>query len=127
MVSTTLKQLASIAFVACMSIGVAHATEPAVAPDNSAKNVRDRSAHELTAADQSNEKHDLETARKIRERITSDSSMSTYAKNIKIIVTEKMITLKGPVKTEAEKGKILKVASGLGHGYKIENEMQVTK
>ena len=81
------------------------------APDNTKVNKRDRQAGEQTADQQKNDKADLETTRQIRKAITADESLSTYAHNIKIITVNGKVTLKGPVRSEDEKGKIEKIAS----------------
>lgn len=104
----------------------AFAQTKVVAPDNSAKNIRDLSAKELTAMDQSNDPKDIETSRKIREALTSDSSLSTYAQNVKIIVAGRKITLKGPVRSETERSKILKTANGFGRDYQVDNQLQIS-
>lgn len=72
-------------------------------PDNSAMNKGDRSTAALTADKQQNNKSDLETSRQIRRAIMADKSLSTYAHNIKIVTQQGKVTLRGPVRTEAEK------------------------
>jgi len=49
---------------------------------------------------------DRETTKKIRSALMDDKSLSTYAHNIKIITTDGMVTLKGPVRSEEEKSSI---------------------
>lgn len=100
---------------------------PATKPDNSAVNVRDRTLTEVTAQDQSTNADATETTRLIRAELTSDSDLSTYAKNVKIIVIGNLITLKGPVNSEAERGKILRTATSIAPGYKVQNELQVVR
>src|SRR6266576_2299944 len=73
------------------------------APDNTAKNQRDRSKSEPTADQQKENKSDRELSRQIRRAIVKDKSLSTYARNIKIIAQDGMVTLKGPVTTQEEK------------------------
>ena len=96
-------------------------------PDNTAVNYRDRSVMELTAQDQPNSERAAETTRRIRAELTTDSTLSTYAKNVKIIVIDNLITLKGPVNSDAERMKILKTAGNMAPGYKIENQIQVVR
>jgi len=77
----------------------------AVPPDNTAKNVRDRSDSTLTPGDQSKSEADRETTRRIRRALTSNDQLSTDAKNIKIITVDGKVTLRGPVKTQEEQKK----------------------
>lgn len=96
-------------------------------PDNTAVNFRDRSVMELTAQDQPNSARATETTRRIRAELTTDSALSTYAKNVKIIVIGDLITLKGPVNSDAERTKILRTAGNMAPGYKIENQLEVVR
>ena len=96
-------------------------------PDNTAVNYRDRSVMELTAQDQPNSTRATETTRRIRAELTTDSTLSTYAKNVKIIVIDDLITLKGPVNSEAERIKIQRTASRMAPGHRIENQIQVVR
>ena len=93
--------------------------------DNSGKNKRDDSVTELTADNQSNNKVDLETTRKIRAELMSKKNLSTYAHNIKIIVTGKQVVLKGPVRNKSEIKTITKVAHTMAPDFKIKNELEV--
>jgi hyperosmotically inducible periplasmic protein len=95
--------------------------------DNSAVNVRDQSVHEVTAQDQSISPKAADTLRIIRARLTTDETLSTYAKNIKIIVIDDLITLKGPVRSDAEKLQIVRIANNAAPEYKIENQIEVVK
>lgn len=106
---------------------VGQAEESGYAPDNTGINARDKSVVELTAQDQSNEPNDVATVRKIRMDLVADKDLSTYAKNIKIIVNKNMITLKGPVKSQAEITKIVKFAANSAPSHKILNDLQVVK
>lgn len=101
--------------------------EEQYAPDNTGVNKRDQSVVEMTAQDQSNNPADVELLRKIRKDITSDKNLSTYAKNVKIIVSKDSVVLKGPVHSKAEVTKIVKMASANAPKHKILNELEVTK
>ena len=56
--------------------------------------------------------------KKIRQSIVADKSISTYGHNVKIITRDGTVTLKGPVRSDAEKkaveAKALEVV-GTGH------------
>jgi hyperosmotically inducible periplasmic protein len=100
---------------------------PAMAqdPDNTKKNERDRQGTTATADKQSQNPADRELARQIRRAITSDKAMSTYAKNVKIVVNNGEVTLRGPVRTEEEKNKIEEVARKNAGTAKVINELEV--
>ena len=95
------------------------------APDNTKVNKRDRQAGEQTADQQKNNKADLETTRQIRKAIAADESLSTYAHNIKIITVNGKVTLKGPVRSEDEKGKIEKIASDVAGAGNVVNQIAI--
>ena len=64
------------------------ATPSQTAPDNTGRNVRDRSGDTVTPGDQSNEKADLHLTQEIRQAVMADKSLSTNAKNVKIITAQ---------------------------------------
>lgn len=101
------------------------AVDSATEADNSGKNKRDDSVTEVTADNQSNNKTDLEITRKIRAELMSKKNLSTYAHNIKIIVSGKQIVLKGPVRTKGEIKTITNVAHNMAPDLKIKNELEV--
>ena len=69
----------------------------------SSSRTSDRSSCDTTSPDRS-------TTAAVRRAIVADKDLSTYAHNIKIITTNGTVTLKGPVKSEEEKQKVLKDA-----------------
>jgi osmotically-inducible protein OsmY len=95
------------------------------APDNSAKNKRDRSGETQTSGDQGNNSQDINTSAAIRKAIVKDHSLTATAKNIKIISENGTVTLRGPVKSAAEKTKIEQLATSAAGGAKIENQLEV--
>ncbi len=93
--------------------------------DNSERNKQDHNSSTLTPGDQGNSKEDIETTRKIRKAVVADSSLSTMAKNVKIISRNGTVTLRGPVKTEAEKDAVTaKVKEVLG-SQSFDNQIEV--
>lgn len=81
----------------------------------------------MTAGDQSNKPADLDTVKRIRRELMRDGALSTKAKNIKVIVANNGVTLKGPVNTAAEREIILKHAYTTAPKHKIYNQISVTK
>ncbi len=90
-------------------------------PDNTKVN-----KNETPTADQAkNNTSDRDVMQKIRQSIVSDKSLSTYAHNVKIIAKNGKVTLKGPVRSEAEKSTIESKAvevAGAGH---VTNDLMV--
>jgi hyperosmotically inducible protein len=103
------------------------ASQAPAKPDNTAVNKRDLNKNELTAQDQSNSSTDLEITRKIRQEITSEKSLSLYAKNVKVIVRDEDVTLKGPVHNKAEKAKLVEIATTVAPNFRLHNELVVSE
>ena len=97
----------------------------AQAPDNSATNKRDREAGAVTAGSQKNNEGDLKLAKNIRQSISKDKSLSTYAHNVKIVAMDGKVTLKGPVRSEAEKSAVAEKAAGIAGVVNVVNELEV--
>jgi osmotically-inducible protein OsmY len=95
------------------------------APDNSAQNVRDREDGSLTSGDQSETEGDRALTQQIRRAVVADDSLSTTAKNVKIITINGVVTLRGPVKTDQERTMIAAVATKLAGAGKVQNQLEV--
>ena len=95
-----------------------------VAPDDTGRNTRDRSGQTLTPMDQSNDPRDIELTRQIRQALTEDDSLSTAAKNIKIITINGKVTLRGPVENKKERSRIGETAKALAHS-RVDNQLEV--
>jgi hyperosmotically inducible periplasmic protein len=93
--------------------------------DNTQKNERDRSGETQTSGDQSNSKDDVNTTAAIRRAVVKDPSLSAVAKNVKIVTANGTVTLRGPVKTEAERTKIAELAQSAAGNAKIDNQLEV--
>ena len=63
--------------------------------------------------------------REIRRAIVKDDSLSTAAKNIKIITIDGAITLRGPVKTDQEKADIAAKVAQIAGASTVHNEIEV--
>ncbi|MBA3830971.1 MAG: BON domain-containing protein [Chthoniobacterales bacterium] len=95
------------------------------APNNSGRNERDRSSDSKTSGDQSNSSADIKMTAAIRRAVVGDDSLSMTAKNVKIITANGVVTLRGPVKTAAEKAAIAKHAMTAAGSAKIDNQIEV--
>ena len=96
-----------------------------VAPDNTGRNIRDRSGKTLTPGDQSTRKADVSLTRRIRKAIVADKALSTTAKNIKIITVDGVVTLRGPVRSDQEREKIAATAQQVAGVKQVENHLEV--
>jgi len=95
------------------------------AADNSSRNERDRSGQTQTSGDQSNSRADIQTTAAIRRAVIHDDSLSTTAKNVKIITENGIVTLRGPVMGEAEKTKIVELARTHAGNAKVKDQLEV--
>jgi osmotically-inducible protein OsmY len=90
-------------------------------PDNTKVNQQPQP----TADKAKNNKSDVKLAAQIRREIVRDKSLSTYAHNIKIVAREGKVTLRGPVKTDAEKSAVEEKATSVAGAGNVTNELTV--
>ena len=95
------------------------------AADNTKVNDRDPSGALPTPMDQGNNAADLDTTQRIRKAIVADDSLSTDAKNVKIITNDGVVTLRGPVKNDAERKAIEAMARQAAGSNRVEDHLDV--
>lgn len=104
------------------------ASVPAIAgqhdADNTAKNVRDR-GDTMTPPDQGGSAADRELTAEIRRSIVKDDSLSTNAHNVKIMAVDGVVTLRGPVKSAAEKTTVVAKAQGAKGVKRVDDQLEV--
>jgi len=106
---------------------------PKVAPpnadaDNSGINKRDRSSAALTPMDQGGSVADRKITQQIRQDLMSDKSLSFTAKNVKVITVNGKVTLRGPVKSEAERTAVEATARRVaGGGGQVDSQLEISK
>jgi hyperosmotically inducible protein len=112
---------------ACNSHPAAKTPAPAAktAPDNTERNVRDRSGETLTPGDQSESEADRTLTQRVRQAVVADDSLSTTAHNIKIITINGVVTLRGPVNSAQEKANIAAKAQQIAGTTKVENQLEI--
>lgn len=122
-------RLFSLACVVSGSAALVGAQEPAPspAPDNTKVNQRDAKPSEPTADQQHNDRSDLEITQRIRKSITADKSLSTYAHNVKVISQDGKVTLKGPVRSGAERASIEAKAAEVVGRANVTSELAVAR
>jgi hyperosmotically inducible protein len=113
-------------FLFCLSaFALSAIAQDTPAADNTRKNERDRSGETMTSGDQSNSPEDVKITADIRRAVVGDNSLSMTAKNVKIITANGTVTLRGPVKNDAEKTKIAELAQSAAGNAKIDNQLEV--
>jgi hyperosmotically inducible protein len=100
-------------------------SQTAVEPDNSGRNVRDRDDQNKTTGDQSENEADRTITQNVRRAVTADDSLSTNAKNVKIITNNGTVTLRGPVKSQKEKAEIEAKAKQVAGVKGVDNQLEV--
>jgi osmotically-inducible protein OsmY len=123
----TLLFLSAVLIVACSKnrSGDKQVSQTAVEPDNSGRNVRDRDDQSKTTGDQSENEADRTITQNIRRAVTADDSLSTNAKNVKIITNDGTVTLRGPVKSEKEKAEIEAKAKQVAGVKRVDNQLEI--
>lgn len=106
------------------------ATTPAWAQDTSkvddtSINKRDRHAESLTPMDQPNNADDIRVAAAVRKALVADASLSTSARNVKLVAAKGTVTLRGPVKTEEEKTRVEAIAKGVAGVTSVQNQLDI--
>lgn len=103
-------------------------TTPSTPPkaDNTDRNTADRNSTTKTPLDQSNTEVATRITADIRKAIIDDKTMSTNAQNCKIITDSAgVVTLRGPVASQAEKDSIAAKAKAVTGVTSVVNELEV--
>jgi hyperosmotically inducible periplasmic protein len=98
-------------------------TQKQPAADNTQTNKTESA--KTTADQQKQNRADIEVTQKIRQSLTKDKALSTYAKNIKVVTQNGNVTLSGPVRTEEEKTSVEKKATDVAGAGRVKSELQI--
>lgn len=101
-----------------------HTTAPNA--DNTGRNVRDRN-QTITPGDQRENEADRALTQKIRQALMDDDSLSTNAKNAKIITINGVVTLRGAVNSDREKNEIGKKAKAVSGVKNVDNQLEIVR
>ena len=123
-------------FGAILLVYSSQAQQPTVTPrdpaasvsteaDNTKRNSTEENKNTDTAEKESNNKDDLALTQKIRQEVVKDGSLSMNAKNIKIIVRDGKVMLRGPVDSQQEKDTIATRAGEIAGKEKVDNQLEV--
>lgn len=94
--------------------------------DNTEQNRIDRQESTLTPVDQSNTSSDIKITANIRRGIVAQNTMSTNAKNVKIITQGGTVTLRGPVATADEKAFIEALAKNTAGVGAVNSQLTIS-
>jgi hyperosmotically inducible periplasmic protein len=100
------------------------AAPAATARDNTAVNDRDKSAAVKTPIDQNENQRDIDITANIRKRVV-DTKLSVNATNVKIITQDGKVTLRGPVKSDAEKKQIETIANDVAGAGNVDSQLEI--
>jgi hyperosmotically inducible periplasmic protein len=75
------------------------------------------------AAQQSNQSSDIAITRNIRRAVVKDKSLSTSAHNVTIITKDGKVTLKGRVKSDAEKQTVETTAASVAGATNVDDQL----
>jgi hyperosmotically inducible protein len=120
----TQSSLIAVSLLCASSVCVlnAQSSDAQTKPDNSAVN----KSNQPTADQQSMNATDRGITAKIRKAVIADKTLSTYAHNVKIISQDGTVTLKGPVRSDAEVQTIVaKAVEVTGSADKVVNQLSV--
>jgi hyperosmotically inducible periplasmic protein len=90
--------------------------------DNTKKNKEQTTP---TADEQKMNPADRAITQKIRKAIHEDTTLSTYAHNIKIITQDGKVTLRGPVRSEDEKSNVAAKAVSVAGQENVSNLLEI--
>ncbi len=94
-------------------------------PDNTAQNYGDARKESPTPQVQSEKKSDIDKVQSIRKALVNDKSLSTSAKNVKVVVINGTVTLRGVVDSASEKAKVTSAAKQYADDSKVLDELEV--
>ena len=97
------------------------------AANDSSGTATSKTTSTLTPMDQGGSKGDRDITAAIRRDVVGDKSLSFSGKNVKIITKDGHVTLRGQVKTDAEKATIDTKARNAAGVLDVDNQLEVKK
>lgn len=96
-------------------------------PDNTIQNFQDRSGATLTPTNQSETAQDRTITQNVRRSLMNDNSLSTNAKNIKVITIDSSVTLRGIVNDARERSRVADLAKKSQGVRTVDNQTNIAK
>jgi osmotically-inducible protein OsmY len=93
--------------------------------ENTQQNIRDKDNTTLTSQNQKQDKSDIKITAHIRKAVHRDKSLSVDAHNAKIITQDRVVTLRGPVNTEAESLKLQEISEKTQDVVQVDNQLEI--
>jgi hyperosmotically inducible periplasmic protein len=116
--------LGSLLFgVSLMATPIPGYQDPQQTPPDNTKQNKDQT--NPTADQQKMNPADRAITQKIRKAIHEDTTLSTYAHNVKIITQDGKVTLRGPVRSEVEKSNIEAKAVAVAGQDNVTNQLEI--
>jgi len=81
----------------------------------------------VAASDQPENDADRKIIQEVRQALTADSSLSTSAQNVTVVSNNGKVTLRGSVKDDSEKQKIVNKATQVAGVTNVDNQLTVTQ
>ena len=79
----------------------------------------------LTPMDQSNDEFDVKLTQRVRQAVVGDNRLSFTAKNVKIITSAGVVTLRGEVKSNEERNLVCTLAAKEAGAGKVKDELEL--
>lgn len=93
--------------------------------DNSDLNARDKNGNTLTPQKQTNAQSEIDVLAAVRSAIVDDKNLSMAAHNVKIMVANGAVTLRGPVKSSAEKARVEEISRKIAGVTSVDNRLDI--
>lgn len=97
-----------------------------VAADNSQTNERDRKPESLLPTDQGESQADRDISARVRRDVVADDNLGMQAKNVKIVTRDGAVTLRGVVRTPAERALVATYAKKAPGVREVNDLLEVT-
>ena len=113
-----------------LAIALAAVTPVRSAPtsaDNTEQNKGATEKNAVTAEKQNNRKSNVKKLAEIRQAIVKASDLSMNAKNVKILYSNGVVTLRGPVDSDTEKAKVEEIVKGCPDVSSVKNLLTVSE
>jgi hyperosmotically inducible periplasmic protein len=93
--------------------------------ENTKRNVRDKDGTTLTPEDQKETESDVNITADIRKTAVEDEALSVNAQNVKIITSNRVVTLRGPVENAGESMKLENIAKKTRGVVRVDNQLEI--
>lgn len=121
-----IKTKAAVTWISAVCLAGTVAMAQTSPPDNTRNNRGDADKGAVTADTQKMNASDRALTQKIRKAVVADKSLSTYGHNVKIVSQNGKVTLRGPVRSEAEKQSIeAKAVDAAGGSDKVDDQLTI--